>query len=345
MADTERQATEASGCLSHIRDHYTAMASRDISAADRESMDTRAVKAMNNYIKACILDVSVRSQSASTITVADIGCGRGQDMAKWMYACTAAKKRIRDFYGMDLADMGAASLAYKYISVILDDNVHFSVGDMSKRFEGVPDDSVDVLSCQLAVHYLFESEGMLQGFFAECARVLTHSGVLIMSYVDGRSVVRRCRNAATRDLNDTVVARGKYYSISIDRRHLSARIPNVYGCKYVFSLTDCIEELPEYLAHEGVLRTIGKLHGFTAGTSMYFDEAVRHFMTIPYLQLISMKMKYVGCDNPDAYDTANMYRFNVFSKSTSTLRRWDQCLSSSPETTERRHHPSAGAKP
>lgn len=318
--------------------HYEAMANRAVTAEQRLGFDARAVKAMNNYVKACILDVTIRSVGPAVVDVADIACGRGQDFAKWMFACQVAKKTIGSFYAMDLAKLDVTQMVDKYIRPVAAE-VHVAVGDMSRRFEGIPDTSLDVLSCQLAIHYLFEKEDLIKGFLAECSRVLKPAGVLLLSYVDGRSVVRRVRDAIAREPSPDYVidVRRKHYSIKINSMLAKRFIESPYGCEYVFSISDCIEGVPEYLCHEGVLRTLAKAEGFYTGCSMYFDEAVAHFFTIPYLQTIAVKMKYIGMDDPHAYETANLYRFSVLSKSVTSLKKWDLTLSDGPATTERRH--------
>lgn len=263
-------------------------------------------------------------------------------MAKWMYACVAAQKRLTKLVGMDVElGMGAEDLAAKFLGRVCDD-VRITAGDMTRTFEGVGTDSADIVSCQLALHYCFRAEQELQGFFAECARVLKRSGILVVSYIDGRSVVRKCRNVRD-DSTDTTTLDKPHYSIRIPNKYLETYLPTPYGNQYIFSMRDCIDAVPEYLVHEGVMRVVAKQHGLHAGTSMAFHTAVTSFQNNAYLSMVGVKMKYIGVEDARAYDTASLYRFSVFSKSSTALRKWDDALKSQrvPCETIAKHHPSS----
>jgi SAM-dependent methyltransferase len=293
------------------------------------------VKTINNYVKSCLLDVAVRAQAADALGVADVACGRGQDFPKWMHACHNAGKRLTRFYAMDLADTYAAHAAdmmKKFIDPVAD-TARFVTGDMSIGFPGVDDNSIDVLSCQLCVHYVCDRVERLRGFLKECARVLTPNGILLLSYADGRSIVRRGRDALTErprpGYDVRVQGKNDLYSITIPSVHLQQRIPSPFGCRYVFHMMDTVESLPEYLCHEGALCGLATKLGFTLGPSMAFDVAARVFERSSFhLQAIGQKMHCIFTTDKDAMEAANLYRFSVFTKGASTLRRWEVAFGS-----------------
>lgn len=353
MANFERQTEtgdDRDGAL--IREHYVAQAlahRQCLSVADRKRRHAHAVKTINNFVKSCLLDIAIRAQSAGTVAVADVACGRGQDFPKWMYACQNARKRLSRFYAMDLADtyaVHASEMMQKYIEPVAD-TMLFVTGDMSVSFPDVPDHSIDVLSCQLCVHYVCDKTERLRGFLKECARVLLPTGLLLLSYADGRSIVRQARNALTAqpspDYTVRVDAKDNLYSIHIPSMHLLKRIPSPFGCKYVFHMTDTVESLPEYLCHEGALCSIAtKDAGFLLGPSMSFDAAARVFESSSlHLQSIGKKMHCSFITDDDStMQAANLYRFSVFAKTPAALRLWDAAFSTSPVTTAMPHPPS-----
>jgi mRNA (guanine-N7-)-methyltransferase len=312
------------------------MGRRVITPQQRPLMEAHQLKCINNFVKACVLDVTVRAHPSAVLDVADIACGRGQDVTKWMHAAKAAGKRFGVFYGMDIAETGVASVVDTFIAPMADRTV-FVVGDMSVEFKGVPDGTMDVVSCQLALHYLCDDATHLDGFMRECARVLRPDGFMLLSFADGRSVVRRCRDAWVRE-TPSIHCRQKYYDIAISTEHLRRNVPSPYGARYVFSLADSIDALPECLCHEGEVHKVASRHGFLTGTSMYFDEALTAFRKQAYLQTIAAKMKCVGIDDADALDAANLYRFMVFSKSDAMQRAWITALNHGPSTHRYHHH-------
>ena len=338
MADLKRQAAQGAGdddddgvSAKRIKEHYESMAQRHISAETRAGFEGHAVKTINNFVKSCLLDIAVRAQSGEEhLAVADVACGRGQDFPKWMHALQNAGKRASLFYGMDLADTSvhASEMLRKFIAPVAE-AVVFKMGDMASAFPDLADASVDILSCQLCVHYVCDAAERLRGFLAECVRVLRPGGILVVSYADGRSIVRRGRNALTACAAPEYVvhiAANPMYSIDISSMHLRKRIPSPFGCKYVFNMPDTVHALPEYLCHEGALCSVAVKCGLVFGSSMNFDDAARAFERNAHLRSIGAKMKCIFTQDTQAMDAANLYRFSVFAKSPAALRKWDAAV-------------------
>jgi len=339
---------------------YSAMAvaHSTVTFSQRRAFDSSPVRHVNNFVKACIIDVSVRacgdgSSSSSDsdsddgarrrgLCIADIASGRGQDQAKFMYAARAANKPMHAYYAIDLSAedvVSARLMAEKYLKPVVARDVVIQAGDMGVAFTGVPDNSVDVLSCQLALHYVFDDERHLDTFFAETGRVLRPNGVAVVSYADGRSIVRRARNGLRVDGHDgdaAVTVTSRYYSFTIPTTHLRRAMPTPFGLRYTFTLPGSIEGIPEYLAHEGCVAKHAATHGLLSGTSLFFDEAALRFSGVPYFRDISMKMGGRWHDDDQALDTANIYRFNVFSKSPAVLQSWSDISSGGKSKTSSR---------
>ena len=308
--------------------------------------DTSLVRAVNNFVKSCVIDITLRAAvlaanaapitATAAISVADIACGRGQDFPKWMHAANSAGVRLDTFYGMDAADTRSHlhDMAQKYL-VPIADCVYTCMGDMSTRFDGCADGSMDIVSAQLCLHYLCDDVARLETFFAECGRVLKRTGVLLVSYADGRAIVRRGRDALTEAPKPgyTVSVRGKHYAVDIPSLHLTAATASPWGAQYTFSLADSVCELPEFLCHEGSVCLVAqRAAGLLAGPSMCFDEAAAAFLAVPRYADIALKMRCLfGTDGrlftsttekDHIFDTASLYRVAVFSRCSDSLRRW-----------------------
>ena len=136
------------GMLKSISAHYSAL------SRPTANKDTSAIRLLNNFVKSCILDATVRA-CGPVLAVADIACGRGQDFPKWRHAFDSTGSCLQSFYAMDLADTRhhMHQMAEKYIAPIAN-AVVTCMGDMSRSFEGLATDSVDIVSCQLCLHYL-----------------------------------------------------------------------------------------------------------------------------------------------------------------------------------------------
>ncbi len=218
-----------------IAKHYDDRA-RDADAAtalDRHASAAAPVRILNNFVKSCALEATVKAcveafsdrfalrrhggggygdgdaaagepvadtlRASIRLTVVDIALGRGQDCAKWKYALTnAGVGPLKAFYGLDLSagDVDHATLmAAKFLPGA--DVVDIRQGDMCQPWAHIATGVADIVSCQLALHYACDRCDRLDAVLAEVARVLNPAGgVFVLSFADGRSIVRRARNAA-----------------------------------------------------------------------------------------------------------------------------------------------------
>lgn len=334
MADLKRQTAPVGELVAtdepELRaraEHYSKMAliHSTVSMEERRRFSTTMIRHLNNFVKSSFIDATVRALVPDTIAVGEVASGRGQDHAKYMYGSRVARKRIAAYYGLDLSvedTVSARLMAAKYLP---DACVSIETGDMTRGFSNFPDASVDVLSCQLALHYACSNELYLKTFFKEAKRVLKSRGYVLVSFTDGRSIVRRGRDQLTKVPSDDydVVIKGKFYKVTIPSMHLRREVDQASGLRYVFELPGSLEGIPEYLCHEGLVSKIARRTGLIAGTSMYFDEAGAFLSKRPHYQEIGEKMGGTGLDDRDALDTANLYRIMVFATSTDDLRRWD----------------------
>jgi len=313
---------------------YGAMATKHatVTFTERLAFDTAPVRYLNNFVKACMFDAacrySIRANPAG-VRVADVACGRGQDAAKWMYGARNAGGIVTTYFGLDLSSGDIDRtwvLARKYLEPT-GCTITTQVADMGTDAWHLEAGTVDVVSCQLALHYLFSAEAQVVHFFREAARVLSPHGILVLSFTDGRSVVRRAREAGP-----GIPHRSRFYTLDVPPECTQARLPTPYGHRYVFHMQDSVEDIPEYLCHEGVLGLHAKTAGFVTGPSMYFDELVHVFRSRTRYARIGKEMRGDGLTEtpPDCWDavldTANLYRFAVFGKNKAAVRGFAAAL-------------------
>ena len=350
--------------MTDVRTNYMDRAHEheSVSLSQRRAFDTAPVRYMNNFVKACVLDVAVRtaaimlSPAASRdgqhaarggllgLRVLDLACGRGQDVSKLMYAADAARVVIEAYDGVDLLedDHAARERAARYLAATR--HVHIASEDIRHGFPHIPSNSVDTVSCQLAWHYLYDSPSSLNAVLAAVKRVLRTTGVFVVSFTDGRSILRRARDAMTGPPGDgtDICVEGRHWSFRIPSRHVTSSGCAGFGKEYIFTLPGSVHGVKEYLCSEHVLAAAAADAGLYAGPSLYFDEAVVRYCDIPYYCDIADRMharQYL--QDPDALDTANMYRMAVFAPRSTTLRTWDACSAAPSRTTTAPTAPNA----
>jgi ubiquinone/menaquinone biosynthesis C-methylase UbiE len=313
---------------------YDAMAKMhaQVTFDDRRAFDTACVRHLNNFVKSCIIDTTCqalakrRKTEVAGIRVADVACGRGQDQSKWMYGARGSRMTVDAYYGLDLSSADtdlARSMAQKYIAPTAT-VVDIRTADMGKQAWHIPTAGVDVVTCQLALHYLFDKDVHLFHFFTETARVLDVGGLILVSFTDGRSVVRRARDST----HGHFISR--YYTLDVPPAVSALRLESPFGNQYTFTMPGSVENVPEYLCHEGVITGAAQKHGFLVATSLYFDELAVALNRDPYFYDIAEKMGGNGIRDPDALDAANLYRIMVLARSQEHAAQFNACLKRPP---------------
>lgn len=343
MADLRRElnAVDAAAATEEahaVARHYSHMAGAHstVSRSAREHFSTLAIRNANNFVKACIIDAGARCVAANSggapLRVVDVACGRGQDTAKLRYAADAARVTVGAYHGVDVAAEAVVScglMADKYLPdartrlVLADDAVANGLTAL-RPYSPRP----HLVMCNLALHYFFRDAAAVQRLFADVAAILDPAvGLFIVSYTDGRAVVRRARDAcARRDKDDVVtkdavtddvvvVQESPYYTLAVPTAHCRLYQASPYGLRYTFSLPDSIAAVPEYLVSEAAVTAQAQAAGLHPAASLAFDDALDRFQTSPRYRDIAAKMgATTSLGEHAARDAASLYRVNVFGK-------------------------------
>lgn len=94
----------------------------------------------------------------------------------------------------------------------------------------------DVVSTQFAIHYMFENEQMLRGFFENVTRRLVDGGVFIGTTIDSDRLVQKIRESGSAG---NLTIGNEYYSILFGQDNFR-RGNGPFGLKYYFYLADAI---------------------------------------------------------------------------------------------------------
>ena len=181
---------------------------------------------LNNWCKVALIDeglsmlIPQRHTTRNDVKLLDLGCGKGGDLAKWL----KCSRGVRDYIGVDIAqnslndfvervrgcsasdqekvsklicaDMGSDSLLSSELDtfVLRSSQRGVSGANPSQKWEKkVPlsmDDfnSFDIISCQFALHYMFETYERADHFFGEVNKLLRPGGIFLASTMDCRVV-------------------------------------------------------------------------------------------------------------------------------------------------------------
>ena len=325
-----------------------------LSAGEVDAEDdarTRVLRACTNFVKAVLVDVAVRVCPAKALQVFDVACGRGQDIPKLFYALRDAGKTLDSFHGTDICDEAltyARGVAAKFFPEC---PARFTVEPAYTYTKSVPD-TVDIVTCHLALHYWCDAAHHVDAFFANCAQCMARNprGLLLLSFPDGRWIVRRGRAAAAaaaateHTAADTAAETAADTDISFETGPISVTVPRSslallqkppapYGMPYTFTLgRRRVVASREYLVHEGDLLRRAAVTGFAhVAVSKRLDEAVKLCSAIPKYAAMAAAMHCAAevadaTEGHEALPGLDLYRFVVLAKNPETARMFMHSL-------------------
>lgn len=197
------------------------------------------MRQFNNWLKSVLIDLHTRPG----YSVLDLCCGKGGDLNKWVAA------GISSYVACDVAELSVKEAAKRYNSLSQAPfRPHLMVGDcfgVSIVDFAPPEQMYDVVSCQFAIHYAFESEDRVRMLLKNVRDCLKPGGFFIGTTVDANVLVRKIRAVDGDEISSGI------YRVKLDERFASKRFARgtPYGIRYFFTLDQNVEDCPEFLVH------------------------------------------------------------------------------------------------
>lgn len=265
-----------------VRSHYNQKTYHSRSVGSRAKSPIYKLRNFNNTIKYILLGNFVKKNPDSTkpTTILDLCCGKGGDLNK--VAFVGANQLI----GIDISDASITEAFKRYSenkarfipnhnskgardSRKYDFEACFATGDcftasipdiLEPNFPGIINNlfPVDCVSVQFALHYAFETEEKVKTLLNNVSKSLRPGGVFIgtiplSDFIKEKIVKKEYKNSKFG--NDL-------YSVTF---HKEPPVDGVFrppfGNGYNFSLTDAIDDVPEYVVPFEVLRLMCEDYG------------------------------------------------------------------------------------
>ncbi|KAJ3071785.1 mRNA cap guanine-N7 methyltransferase [Podochytrium sp. JEL0797] len=211
-----------------VAEHYNARPQVGIDA--RQESTIIQLKNLHNWIKSVLIRKYVRRGDS----VLDLACGKGGDLNKWI------KADISYLVGADIANVSIDHA----IERCRDRNPRFSAKfyTMDCFVEPIEDilepHSVDLVSCQFALHYCAENETKFDRALDNIVTALKPGGHFIATIPNCYRLIKKLEASPTLGWGNSK------YSVRFETKEQS-----VYGHKYHFQLEDAIDDCPEYVFH------------------------------------------------------------------------------------------------
>jgi mRNA (guanine-N7-)-methyltransferase len=193
----------------------------------RQESPILPLRQFNNWIKACL----IHEYTPKGANVLDLCCGRGGDISKWEHA------GVRSVLFVDVSKDSVMEASRRYQSSGASFQANFNVADVSSSSTDLGSNYYDVVSCQFAFHYLFDTFDRAQATLSRVAKSLKQEGLFLIT-IPSAVRVQACMGLDNAYCRLTSTAQG-----------------------YTFWLQDAIDSVEEYLVPLDQLQSLAEQEG------------------------------------------------------------------------------------
>ncbi|KAI9104674.1 guanine-N(7)-methyltransferase [Phlyctochytrium arcticum] len=282
--------------------HYNARP--QVSRSVRQSSPILHLKNFNNWVKSLLIHKFSREPFSPPHTVLDLCCGKGGDLLKW------SKAGIQHLVGVDIAAVSVEQAKGRYTQ----GRGHaFSAEFIAADCFGedwtshLPTKHFDLVSCQFALHYAFESESRTRAALSGIASLLSPGGVFFGTVPNAQWLISRLHHAPGLDFGNNLL------KIRFEQKSTWP----VFGHKYWFELVDAIDDCPEYLLHFPTLVSMAKEYGmeliYRKPFHQIFNEEKEDRESLGLLKRMNV-LNEEGTIGMDEWDIVGLYLGFAFRK-------------------------------
>lgn len=262
FSEEDTTSLPTAGHANVVAAHYNTLEDKGLD----ERLKSRIVymRNFNNWIKSMLINeylnqIKENMRHNSPIRVMDMCCGKGGDLLKWK------KGNISHLICTDIASVSLDQCESRYKEMCSRSQRDRNAGRIYKS-EFIPGDctkfrlrekysdpsmKLDLVSCQFAFHYSFESLPQAECMLQNAAECLQPGGFFIGTIPDANEILSRQRK------NEKTFFGNDVYQINFQSETLP---PPLFGAKYNFHLEGVVD-CPEFLVHFNTFVKLAKKHG------------------------------------------------------------------------------------
>jgi mRNA (guanine-N7-)-methyltransferase len=286
-----------------VADHYSARPNQGVEARTESAIFR--LRNFNNWVKSVLISLHLRGPGASVL---DLAGGKGGDFSKWKNAA------IGHLVLADVAHVSVEHARDRYLNSSA--NLHrlfpalFIAADCfgAPLFDKVdPELRFDLVSCQFAFHYAFESEERLRVALRNVSERLRPGACFIGTVPNAYRLVQLLRSSRGLSWSNSIV------SIDFDPATDKDCLPE-FGARYTFALLDAVDRVPEFLVHFAVLERVAAEYGLELIMREEFSSLYQRLGNdVRFRDLLTDVMR-VDSLSPDEWQAACLYVAFAFRK-------------------------------
>lgn len=245
-----------------VAQHYNTLEEKGLD--ERSKSRIVHLRNFHNWIKSMLINeylskIKNRKKHNEPLRVLDIGCGKGGDLQKWKKAnithlicCDIASVSL-DQCKSRYEDMKSRNYRDRYPSNVF--SIEYIAADCTRvrlreKYKDVTM-KLDLVSCQFAFHYSFESLTQAECMMRNASECLQPGGYFIGTILDANDLIARARKLGSNSYGNDV------YKVIF---HCNTNKPPLFGAKYNFHLEGRVD-CPEFLVHFGTFIKLAKKYG------------------------------------------------------------------------------------
>lgn len=274
-----------------VAEHYNTLKEKGLD----ERLKSRIfyMRNFNNWIKSMLINEYLNKIKGNKLNhpvrVLDMCCGKGGDLLKWK------KGNITHLICTDIASVSLEQCESRYKEMCSRIARERNAGRIYKA-EFIPADctrihlrkhyadpsiKLDLVSCQFAFHYSFETMAQAECMLKNAAECLQPGGFLIGTIPDANEIVSRQRCSNSKSFGNDV------YNITF---LCDPQNPPLFGAKYNFHL-DGVVDCPEFLVYFPLFVKLARRYGLQLVNVERFDDFY-HRMKEEGMQLLQKMQSF-----------------------------------------------------
>ncbi|KAF5303029.1 hypothetical protein FQR65_LT08358 [Abscondita terminalis] len=243
-----------------IAKHYNTLEEKGLH--ERSKSRIFYLRNFHNWIKSMLINeyltkIKETKKHNAPIRVMDMGCGKGGDLLKWRkggishlicndiaaVSLDQCKSRFVDMQNRNSRDRGNI---YTIETIPAD----FTKVRLREKYKD-PSMKLDLVSCQFAFHYGFESLSQAECAMHNASECLQPGGFFIGTILDANDLIARIKKSQSNSFGNGV------FKVKFE---CDTNKPSLFGAKYHFNL-DGVVDCPEFLIHFPTFVKLAKKYG------------------------------------------------------------------------------------
>lgn len=325
-----------------VAQHYNTMEEKGLEF--RNTSRILYLRNFNNWVKSMLIGEYIEILSggksrSNNIKALDICCGKGGDLFKWKLG------DVNHVIFVDIAEVSVADCQKRYAQNKQRSpkmfSAEFIVADVTKtnicdKFRN-PSIELDIVSCQFAFHYCFESFRQAKTMLKNISTCLRPGGYFIGTIPNAYEIVFRQKRSKKDSFGNSI------FNIAFEPG-VTDSYP-LFGAKYNFHLEGVVD-CPEYLVHFPTFERLAAKYGLKCIKKKrfqnYFEEmrkkghfllgkmsALETYPALPNTKLVTSRSDYrhardylkeyygnehIGTLSMQEWEVASLYMIFVFQK-------------------------------